>query len=63
MTNSYNFTLKIETNWAKKFLKTILETWNVIDLIVLSMVYLFPDKKCKKMQYKKILKISNKKLK
>ena len=52
MTNSYNFTLKIETNWAKKFLKTILETWNVIDLIVLCMVYLFPDKKCKKMQYK-----------
>ena len=34
MTSFYNFTLKIETGWAKKFIKFILETWNVNDVIV-----------------------------
>ena len=34
MTTFYNFTPKIETSWAKKFFKFILETWNVNDVIV-----------------------------
>ena len=34
MTSFYNFTLKIETGWAKKFIKSILETWNVNDVIM-----------------------------
>ena len=34
MTSFYNFTHKIETGWAKKFIKFILETWNVNDVIV-----------------------------
>ena len=34
MTTFYNFTLKIETSWAKKVVKSILETWNVSDVIV-----------------------------
>ena len=28
MTTFYNFTLKIETSWAKKIVEPILETWN-----------------------------------
>ena len=34
MNTFYNFTLKIETSWAKKVLKPILETWNTNDIIV-----------------------------
>ena len=34
MTPFYNFTLKIETSWVKNVVKPILETWNVIDVIV-----------------------------
>ena len=34
MTTFYNFTLKIETSWAKKVVKSILETWNVNGVIV-----------------------------
>ena len=34
MTTFYNFTPKIETSWAKKVVKFILETWNVNDVIV-----------------------------
>ena len=30
----YIFTLKMETSWAKKFLKPILQTWNTNDVIV-----------------------------
>ena len=33
MTTFYNFTLKIETSWAKKVVKSILESWNVNDVI------------------------------
>ena len=33
MDTFYNFTLKIETSWAKKAVKFILETWNVNDVI------------------------------
>ena len=34
MTTFYDFTLKIETSWAQKVVKSILETWNVNDAIV-----------------------------
>ena len=34
MTTFYNFTLKIETKWTKKIVKSILETWNINDVIV-----------------------------
>ena len=34
MTTFYNFTLKIETPWAKKFVKPFLEIWNTNDPIV-----------------------------
>ena len=34
MTTFYNFTLNIETSWAKKALKPIMETWNANDIIV-----------------------------
>ena len=33
MTTFYNFTLKIETSWAKKIAEPILETWNANDVI------------------------------
>ena len=33
-TTFYNFTLKTETSWAKKVVKSILETWNANDVIV-----------------------------
>ena len=33
ITTFYNFTLKIETSWAKKNLKPILKTWNANDII------------------------------
>ena len=34
MTTFNNFTLKINTSWAKKIAKSILETWNANDVIV-----------------------------
>ena len=34
MTTFSNFTLKIETSSAKKVVKSILESWNVNDVIV-----------------------------
>ena len=34
MTTFYNSSLKIETSWAKKVIKLILETWNANDVIV-----------------------------
>ena len=34
MTTFCNFTLKIETSWAKKVVKPILKTWNANDVIV-----------------------------
>ena len=34
MTNFYIFALKIETNWAKRVVKPILEIWNAADVIV-----------------------------
>ena len=37
MTTSQNFTLKIETSWAKEVVKFILETWNVNDVILMNL--------------------------
>ena len=34
MSTFYNFNLKIEISWTKKVVKSILETWNVNDVIV-----------------------------
>ena len=34
MTTFYNLTFKTETSWAKKVVKSILDTWNVSDVIV-----------------------------
>ena len=48
MTTFYNFTLKIETSWAKKVVKSILETWNVNDVIVYVWFIYFQTKKKKK---------------
>ena len=54
MTTFYNFTLKIETSWAKKAVKSILETWNVNDVIVyVWFIYFQTKKKNKNMQCKK----------
>ena len=33
MTTFYNFTLKIETSWAKKIVEPILGTWHTNDVI------------------------------
>ena len=33
MTTFYNFTLKIETSWAKKIVEPILGTWHANDVI------------------------------
>ena len=35
----YNFTLKIETSWAKKVLKPIFETSNANDVMLISSLY------------------------
>ena len=34
MTTFYNFALKIETSWAKKVVKPILETWNAANNVI-----------------------------
>ena len=34
ITTFYNFTLKIETSWARKVVKLVFETWNVNEIIV-----------------------------
>ena len=49
MTTFYNFTLKIETSWAKKVVKSILETWNVNDVIAYVWFIHFRVKKNKNM--------------
>ena len=45
MTTFYNFTRKIETGWAKKVVKSILETWNVNVIVYVWFIY-FQIKKC-----------------
>ena len=49
MTTFYNFTLKIETSWAKKVAKSILETWNVNVVVYLGFIYF----RIEKMKYTK----------
>ena len=53
MTNFYNFTLKIETSWAKNVVKSILETWNYNDVIVYVWFIYFWIKKIKICNVKK----------
>ena len=53
MDTFYNFTLKIETSWAKKAVKSILETWNVNDVIVHVWFIYFWKKKLNKCNKKK----------
>ena len=47
MTTFYNFTLQIETSWAKKVVKSILETSNVNDVVVYVWFVYFRIKKLK----------------
>ena len=47
MATFYNFALKIETSWAKKVIKPILENQNnanMLPMMLLCMFGLFPDK-------------------
>ena len=53
MTIFFNFTLTIEASWVKKVVKSILETWNVNDVIVYVWFIYFWIKKIKNMQCKK----------
>ena len=48
-----NFTLKIKTSWTKKVSKSILETWNVNNVIVYVWFIYFWMQKIKNMQCKK----------
>ena len=53
MTTFYNFTLKIDTSWAIKVVQSILETWNVNDVIVYVCFIYFRIKKLKLYNVKK----------
>ena len=55
MTTFYNFALKVETSWAKKAVKSILETSNVNDVIVYIWFIYFWIKKLKICNVKKII--------
>ena len=48
MTTFYNFTLKTETSWARKVVKSILETWNTNHVIVHVWFIYYQIKKFKK---------------
>ena len=51
MTTFNNFTLTIENSWAKKVVKSILQDWNVNDVMVyIWFTYLLSDKKSKNMR-------------
>ena len=50
MTTFYDFALKIKTSWAKKDVKSNLETWNVDDVVCVW--YLYSQIKKKKMKCK-----------
>ena len=41
MITFYNVTLKIETSSAKTFVESILKTWNVNDVIVMFILFIF----------------------
>ena len=48
MTNLHNFAFKIETSWAKRVIKLILETKNTSTMLVsMCMAYSLQDKKLK----------------
>ena len=53
MTTYYNFTLKIDTSWAEKIVKSIWETWNVNDFIVYVWFIYFWIKKIENIPCKK----------
>ena len=55
MTAFYNFILKIETSWAKTIVNSILETWNVNDVIVYVWFIYFWIKKRKYAMQKTII--------
>ena len=52
MNTFYNFALKRETSWAKKVVKSILETWNATVIVYVWIIY-SRIKAIKNMQYKK----------
>ena len=52
MNTFYNFALKRETSWAKKVVKSILETWNANVIVYVWIIY-SRIKAIKNMQYKK----------
>ena len=41
MITFYNFTLKIETSWAKKVVKSTVQTWNVNEVTVMFILFIF----------------------
>ena len=49
----YNFTLKIETIWAKKVAKPISETWNPVRLLYMFGLFILRQKNSKNTQGKK----------
>ena len=56
MTTFYNFALKIETNWAKKVVKPILETLNATSDVVYvwlihSLIKKFKNMQCEKEKF------------
>ena len=54
MTTFYNFALKIETNWAKKVVKPILETWHAVNDVIVYVWFIHSlIKFCKNMQCRK----------
>ena len=52
MNTFYNFALKRETSWAKKVVKSILETWNATVIVYVWIIY-SRIKAIKNMKYKK----------
>ena len=63
----YNFTLQIETSWAKKVVKSFLKSWNINDVIAYVWFIYFRIKKLQicnvKMDNFKCTKFTIKKLK
>ena len=54
ISSPYNFALKIETSWAKKVVKPILETWNAVNDIIVNVWFIHSlIKNFNNMQYKK----------
>ena len=52
VTTFYNFALKIETSWAKRVVKPILESWNAANVIayvsfIHSLIKTFKNMQCK----------------